>query len=90
VSYTDVETGATRTVSTSEAVLTYASAGEVEGEQPNPSVMEEVALQEAAKAREEALKYDAMGDHARSVQIRRGPRASWRWPRPRRRLRRRR
>ena len=69
VSYTDVESGTTRTVSTSEAALTYATASECEREQPNPAVMEEVALQEAARAREEALKYDAAGDHARSVQV---------------------
>ena len=69
VTYIDVETGATRTVTTSEAVLTYATAIECEREQLNPVVMEEVALQEAARAREEALKYDAAGDHARTSQI---------------------
>ncbi len=69
VTYTDVDNGASRTVTTSEAVLTYATAVECEREQANPSVMEEVAMQEAARAREEALKYDAAGDYARSAQV---------------------
>jgi hypothetical protein len=68
-SYTDVETGETRTVTTNEAVLTYATAAECSADTPNPSVMEEVAMQEAARAREEALKYDAAGDHARTAQV---------------------
>ncbi len=47
--------------------MTYASASECSLERPDSSVMEEVALLEAARAREEALKYDAAGDYARSA-----------------------
>lgn len=69
VSYTDVATNSVKTVTTSEAVLTYASTAEVEGEAANPTVMEEVALQAGARAREEALKYDAMGDYDNSARV---------------------
>jgi hypothetical protein len=69
VTYADVATGETMSVSNSEAVLTYATEAECEREQPNPAVMEQVAMQEAARAREEALQYDAAGDYARSAQV---------------------
>jgi Ca-activated chloride channel family protein len=69
VTYLDVASSETLSVSSSEAVLTYATEAECEREQPNPRVMEQVALQEAARAREEALQYDAAGDYARSAQI---------------------
>jgi Ca-activated chloride channel family protein len=65
--YVDVESGESRRASSSEAVLTYATAGECAAEIPNGSVMEEVALLEAARAREEALKYDAAGDYIQST-----------------------
>lgn len=68
-SYTDVESGAGRTATTSEAVLTYATAAECERESADPTVMEEVALQEGARAREEALKYDAAGDLDMSARV---------------------
>jgi Ca-activated chloride channel family protein len=67
LSYVDVDSGESRTTSSSEAVLTYATADECAAEVPNSSVMEEVALLEAARAREEALKYDAAGDYVRST-----------------------
>jgi Ca-activated chloride channel family protein len=67
LSYVDVESGESRTVTSSEAVLTYATTGECAAEVSNASVMEDVALLEAARAREEALKYDAAGDYARST-----------------------
>jgi len=67
LSYLDVESGEPRTTTSSEAVLTYASASECALERPDASVMEEVALLEAARAREEALKYDAAGDYALSA-----------------------
>jgi Ca-activated chloride channel family protein len=67
VTYLDVDSGETRTATSGEAVLTYASASECVAETPNNSVMEEVALLEAARAREEALKYDAAGDYAQSA-----------------------
>jgi Ca-activated chloride channel family protein len=65
--YLDVESGESRRASSSEAVLTYATAGECAAEVPNGPVMEEVALLEAARAREEALKYDAAGDYVQST-----------------------
>jgi Ca-activated chloride channel family protein len=64
LTYLDVESGETRTVHSSEAVLTYASHGECDAERPNNDVLEEAALLQAAIAREEALKYDAAGDYA--------------------------
>lgn len=69
VSYTDVATDTVRTVTSSEAVLTYATASEAEREGINPAVAEDMALQEAARAREEALKYDAEGDYDKSRQV---------------------
>ena len=69
VSYLDVASSETLSVSSSEAVLTYATEAECEREQPNPRVMEQVALQEAARAREEALQYDAAGDYQASARI---------------------
>jgi Ca-activated chloride channel family protein len=69
VSYTDVATDTVRTVTSSEAVLTYATAAEAEREQANSAVTEDMALQEAARAREQALKYDAEGDYDRSAQV---------------------
>ena len=67
LSYLDVETGETRTVSTAEVVLTCASKSECDVEVPNTGVLEEAALLRAALAREEALRYDAAGDYARSA-----------------------
>lgn len=69
ITYADVAMGETMSVSSSEAVLTYATEADCEREQPNPAVMEQVAMQEAARAREEALQYDAAGDYAKSAQV---------------------
>ncbi|MEO5952896.1 MAG: VWA domain-containing protein, partial [Chloroflexia bacterium] len=69
VSYTDVATDSVRTVTSSEAVLTYATSSEAERETSNSVVTEDMAMQEAARAREEALKYDAVGDYDRSAQV---------------------
>jgi Ca-activated chloride channel family protein len=65
--YLDVESGEMRTVSHDEISLRYASHSECRQETPNAEVMEDVALLEAALAREEALRYDAAGDYARSA-----------------------
>jgi len=67
LTYTDVESGESRTTTSAEAVLTYATASECASEKQDGSVMEEVALLEVARAREEALKYDAAGDYAQSA-----------------------
>ena len=67
LNYLDVETGETRTVSSAEVVLTCASKSECDAEVPNTGVLEEAALLRAALAREEALRYDAAGDYARSA-----------------------
>ena len=67
LNYLDVETGETRTVSSAEVVLTCASKSECDVEVPNTGVLEEAALLRAALAREEALRYDAAGDYARSA-----------------------
>ena len=67
LSYLDVETGETHTVSSAEAALTYASKSECDAEVPDAGVLEEVALLRAALAREEALRYDAAGDYAKSA-----------------------
>jgi hypothetical protein len=66
-SYLDVESGEMRTVRNSEAVLTYGTAAEVAAETPDAGVVEEAALLEVALAREEALRYDAAGQHAQSA-----------------------
>lgn len=66
LTYLDVESGETRTVRSSEAVLTYASRAECDAEKPNSEVVEEAALMQVAVAREEALKYDAAGDYTTS------------------------
>jgi hypothetical protein len=63
----DVESGETRTVRHDEVTLRFASHSECSQETPNAEVMEDVALLEAALAREEALRYDAAGDYARSA-----------------------
>jgi len=67
LTYLNVETGETQTVSSVEAVLMYASQSECDAESPDAGVIEEVALLKAALAREEALRYDAAGDYARSA-----------------------
>lgn len=67
LSYVDVESGETRQVSNNEAMLTYANGSKCAAEAPDPAVMEEVALFEAALAREQALKYDAEGNYAASA-----------------------
>ena len=69
VTYADAASGERMSVESSEAILTYATEAECEREQPNPGVMEQVAMQEAARARQEALQYDAAGDYARSAQV---------------------
>ena len=63
LTYLDVESGEPKTVRSSEAVLTYASATRCSAEAPNSEVLEEAALLQAAIAREEALKHDAEGDY---------------------------
>jgi Ca-activated chloride channel family protein len=67
LSYTDVATGERRTISGREAVLTYASEEGSRQEAPDPEVMREVALLEGARAREEALHFDAQGNYAASA-----------------------
>src|SRR5687768_732699 len=67
LSYIDVETGEKLAVTSAEAVLTYATKGECDSEAPDSGVLEEAALLKAALAREEALRYDAAGDYARSA-----------------------
>jgi Ca-activated chloride channel family protein len=67
VSYLDVDSGETRTLRNSEAVLTVGTAAEVAAETPDATVVEEAALLEVALAREEALRYDAAGQHAQSA-----------------------
>jgi hypothetical protein len=67
LTYTDADTGESREVRSDEAALTYANRDEVNKEEPNSSVLEDAALLEAALAREEALKYDAVGDYASSA-----------------------
>jgi Ca-activated chloride channel homolog len=67
LSYTDVESGEARTVTSNEAMLTYADAAECAAEPANASVMEDVALLQVALLREEALKFDAAGDYAQSA-----------------------
>ncbi|MEO8289158.1 MAG: VWA domain-containing protein [Chloroflexota bacterium] len=67
LSYDDVLNETSRTVTNSESMLTYATAVECASEIANSSVMEEVALLQAARAREEALVYDSAGDYARSA-----------------------
>lgn len=69
LTYTDVESGDTRTATSGEAALKYVSSAECESEAPDTSVVEEVALLRAALAREEALKYDAAGDYTRSATV---------------------
>jgi Ca-activated chloride channel family protein len=69
LTYTDVESSETRTVTSSEAALRYASPAEADAEAPDSSVVEEVALLRAAVAREEALKYDAAGNYAMSASV---------------------
>ncbi len=66
--YRDVETGAYLTVSSQEATITFAPEAEVNSEQPDPRVLEAVALLEVAAAREEALKMDSVGNYAASAQ----------------------
>lgn len=67
LSYLDVESGATATITSSEAAITFAPEAEVSNEQPNASVVEDAALLEVAAARQEALKMDAAGDYATSA-----------------------
>jgi Ca-activated chloride channel family protein len=67
--YTDVESGESRTAASTEAALRYAGQAEADTEAPDSSVVEEVALLRAALAREEALKFDAAGDYARSATV---------------------
>ena len=69
LTYTDVDSGESRAVSSTEAALKYASSAEADTEAPDSSVVEEVALLRAAQAREEALKLDAAGDYARSATV---------------------
>jgi Ca-activated chloride channel family protein len=69
LTYTDVETGETRTVTSGEAALKYASFAECDAEMPYMPVVEDVALLKAALARDEALKLDAAGDYARSATV---------------------
>lgn len=65
--WTEVSTGTQLTAASSEAALTYAEERECHAEAPNSEVLEDAALLEAALAREEALRYDASGDYARSA-----------------------
>lgn len=67
LAYTDADNGQVYELRSEEVVLLYASDTEVDDEQPNREVVEEAALMEAAKAREEALRYDAAGDYAMSA-----------------------
>ncbi|HEX8599855.1 MAG TPA: VWA domain-containing protein [Chloroflexia bacterium] len=67
LSYRDVETGATTSLNSTEATITFAPQAEVNNEQPDTSVVEDAALLEVAAAREEALKMDAAGDYAGSA-----------------------
>jgi Ca-activated chloride channel family protein len=69
LTYTDVESGESRAVSSTEAALKFASSADADTEAPDTSVVEEVALLRAAQAREEALKLDAAGDYARSATV---------------------
>lgn len=68
LSFRDVETGVTSTLTSREAAITFAPEAEVRNEQPNASVVEDAALLEVALAREEALKMDRAGDYAASAQ----------------------
>jgi Ca-activated chloride channel family protein len=67
LSYNDVESGETRTVRSDEAVLVYADAAACAAETPNATVVEDAALLEVARAREEALRYDAAGQYDQSA-----------------------
>jgi Ca-activated chloride channel family protein len=67
LTYLDVETGETRTIRSAEAVLTYATDAECAAETPDNTVVEESALLQVARAREEALRYDAAGQYAQSA-----------------------
>lgn len=67
LSYRDAVSNATMSVSSREAAVTFAAEAEVNNEQPDASVLEDVALLEVAAAREEALKMDAAGDYAGSA-----------------------
>lgn len=67
LTYTDVETGERRTITSNESVLTYATEGACLREAGDQEVLGEVALLEAARAREEALRHDAAGNYAASA-----------------------
>jgi Ca-activated chloride channel family protein len=69
LTYTDVDSGETHTITSTEATLSTATAQEADTEQPNVSVLEEAALLQAARAREEALRYDAQGQYAASANV---------------------
>jgi Ca-activated chloride channel family protein len=67
LSYLDVDSRETRTMQSGEAVFTYASPAACAAEAADTSVVEEVALLQVARAREEALRYDAAGQYAQSA-----------------------
>jgi Ca-activated chloride channel family protein len=67
LTYKDAGSGATLSLSSREAAITFAPEAEVRNEVPNASVVEDAALLEVAAAREEALKMDAAGDYAGSA-----------------------
>ncbi len=69
LTYTNVDNGETRTLTSTEATLTAAPTHEATSEQPDVSVVEEAALLQAARAREEALAYDAQGQYAASASV---------------------
>lgn len=67
LTYTDVATGETRTLSNTEAMLTYATDAACAAEGPDAAVVEEVALLRVAEARAEALRQDAAGQYTQSA-----------------------
>jgi Ca-activated chloride channel family protein len=64
--YNDVASGEARTVKLADTALTYVARAEAEQEAPDAAVREEVELLNVARAREQALQYDAAGDYAQS------------------------
>jgi Ca-activated chloride channel family protein len=67
LTYTDVDSGEVRTVRSDEASLRVVAPDEAAAEQPDISVLEDAALLQAARAREEALHFDAQGNYAASA-----------------------
>lgn len=67
LAYNNVESGEREHARSSEASLTRARAADCDAETPNPEVLEDAALLEAALARDEALRYDRSGQHAQGA-----------------------